>query len=124
MNTQVKMPRPAATETGAKVQINHLYFTTSPEECKALISILGQEHIIERERERMIDAGAEIADTEEILQADRAFATEINKIGNDVLARRIEDLSMDYACALEKRGFYDGFRCALSYIFGGGQYED
>lgn len=123
MNVQIKKPRPTAIGTGANEENNNqIYFTTDDMKCKVLVSILGRDDVVERLWIEYVDEHE--TDTEDVVKAGKAFSGAISGIEDVQLLLTLEDLDCGYGAAMERQGFYAGFRSALHFVFGGGGHED
>lgn len=122
MNTRnVKNAPSGGNQTRAKNTNNQFYCITIREDCKALKSFLEQEHIFKIVWDKYMDNNKE---TEGTAKADQCFTKALSQIEGEHLMNEIADLNLDCCIAYEYKGFYNGFRYALDFIFGKGTDEN
>lgn len=115
MNTyKVKCAPPAATDKGTKNTNNRSYCITIQEDCKALKSFLEQEHIFKIVWDEYME---NYERTEETTKADQYFEEILRQIKDKHLFDELDEANGACGAAYEFKGFYNGFRCALDFIF-------
>ena len=109
---------PVRDEKQTKIQLQYTPFGA---ESQALISILGQDHVIEMLFQKWINGMSYDNDvnTENIIQAIKRFGRALSKVKDEKITLEIEECDVAYATAMEKNGFYCGARYMLNLIFGG-----
>ncbi len=122
MNTRnVKNAPSGGNQTRAKNTNNQSYCITIREDCKALKSFLEQEHIFKIVWDKYMD---NYGRTKEKTKADQYFNEILRQIKDKHLLNELDEANGACGAAYEYKGFYNGFRYALDFIFGKGTNEN
>lgn len=126
VNEKKISPRPETAGRDEKQTKTQLQYTPFGAESQALISILGQDHVIEMLYSKWIDSMNYDNDvnTENTILAIKRFGRALSKVKDQKISSEVDECNTEYGEALERAGFYCGARHMLNLIFGGELFEN
>lgn len=125
VNEKKISPRPETAGRDEKQTKTQLQYTPFGAESQALISILGQDNVIEMLYSKWFSSGVRIEEQPKaVLQAEEKFHNALDMVTDMDLYMQLEELDGDCMAAQNEFGFYCGARYMLNLIFGGELFEN